>query len=513
MKPMKPVKLASLPILLCFYQLRLALSTTLVDSKGTLTRTSIPQSSLGNGIVAVITSPGTKSFFDFEDGVTVNRYDDVSVVCSPGATQVGSSLISKGNGAVAASSVSGSIVVCGITEGDLEFELADTRHGQTLTGIFRARLSSKEVEEEIVTLIITIPIDVDDSKIISEVNHIFECTKAEFGSNIDFEDLYRIEVETVVSEADAIKIMAMASNAASKVPIKSNVGKLIADMYSQEILTSETSPSATAALLACDLSYIKHYKSTRAKLMSWKYRAGRGLNIDNFGVLADQLISRVMERFDRDTISAAGILGSVASYRMETRSKLRERLVNEICNLFQQQVENLEETTLKKFNSMLLRKHGNDQTSVNDYYEENAKALNSALSTFELLMGELEVNSLALTKAKSLDEMSKKLNSALLSFPDSAAAKLKSLKQVTKTVNKTKQPTERSIDFGLDFVAMIRPDGFGNLQGFGGYQLGTNNIIVGVHNDADSPDVIAQFGGKRPPLLRFQPKLKVDVEL
>lgn len=109
--------------------------------------------------------------------------------------------------------------------------------------------------------------------------------------------------------------------------------------------------------------------------------------------------------------------------------------------------------------------------------------------------------------------MSTKLNSALLSFPDSPSARLKQMNQVSRAVNKKKEPTERKVDLGLDLVAMIRPDGFGNLQGFGGYQLGGNNIVVGVHNDADEPGVISQFGGKRPPFLRVQPKLKVDIEL
>ena len=57
------------------------------------------------------------------------------------------------------------------------------------------------------------------------------------------------------------------------------------------------------------------------------------------------------------------------------------------------------------------------------------------------------------------------------------------------------------------------PDGFGSLQGFCGYQLGRNSITLGIHNDADDPQTIAQFGGVRPPLLKVQPKLRVDVEL
>jgi len=77
-----------------------------------------------------------------------------------------------------------------------------------------------------------------------------------------------------------------------------------------------------------------------------------------------------------------------------------------------------------------------------------------------------------------------------------------------------KPPTERSVDFGLDLVAMIlRPDGFGNLQGDNNYRW--KYLFVRVHNDADEPGVIviAQFGGERPPFLRVQPKLKVDIEL
>merc|ERR1711971_1214316 len=98
-----------------------------------------------------------------------------------------------------------------------------------------------------------------------------------------------------------------------------------------------------------------------------------------------------------------------------------------------------------------------------------------------------------------------------MGFPDSPAAKIKSLAKVERTVSKKKDPTEGSIDVSLDLVAMFRPDGFGNLPGFAGYQLGPHSVTVGVHNDADDPGVIAQFGGVRPAFLRVQPKLRLDV--
>jgi hypothetical protein len=309
-----------------------------------------------------------------------------------------------------------------------------------------------------------------------------------------------------------IQVMAMATAAASESQPSGNISAAIVDTYSKLDSSSEVSPTITAAILSCDDAFSRHNRAARAKLTSWKSRVARGLTIDNFGSSSSQLITRTMDSFDRDTLMAAGLSGTAAPYRLELRSKLQGRIESTIRELFGVQVEILEKSTLKKFNAALLRKHGKD-LNIETFYNDNAAAVRSAAFTFDSAIDDLEVPSLSLTKAKASQEINTKLNSALLSFPDSPAARLKSMKGVTKVVNKQKQPSEPSVDLGLDFVAMIRPDGFGNLQGFAGYQLGGNNIIVGVHNDADSPDVISQFGGKRPPFIRVQPKLKVDVEL
>ena len=139
--------------------------------------------------------------------------------------------------------------------------------------------------------------------------------------------------------------------------------------------------------------------------------------------------------------------------------------------------------------------------------------MRSAAFQFASSAESLEVPSLSFRSSKAVQEMDGKLNNALMTFLDSPAAKIKSLQKVKQAVSKKKKPTEGSIDIALDLVAMIRPDGFGNLQGFAGYQLGPHSVTVGVHNDADDPGVISQFGGVRPPFLGVQPKLKLDVEL
>ncbi|CAN0572237.1 unnamed protein product, partial [Laminaria digitata] len=35
---------------------------------------------------------------------------------------------------------------------------------------------------------------------------------------------------------------------------------------------------------------------------------------------------------------------------------------------------------------------------------------------------------------------------------------------------------------------MVRQDGYGNLQGFGGYRMGPHTITMGYANDASLPD-------------------------
>ena len=307
--------------------------------------------------------------------------------------------------------------------------------------------------------------------------------------------------------------MDAAAEAAAESSSTGNISSSIADAYSKASKEAEASSLATASILACDDSYSRQNRSIRAKLAAWKSRSSRGLTIDNFGTFATQLLQKCMESYDRDTLLASSATASTAEYRLELRSKLQGKVETNLRNLFNAQVANLEKTTVKKFNSLLLRQHGKNNIGKEEFYNENAATVRTAAFAFETAVEELEIPSLSLTKTAAVSEIDKKLNTALLEFPDSPAARLKTMNQIVRTVSKKKKPTERKIDLGLDFVAMLRPDGFGNLQGFAGYQLGGNNVIVGVHNDADAPEVISQFGGKRPPFMRVQPKLKVDIEL
>ena len=269
-------------------------------------------------------------------------------------------------------------------------------------------------------------------------------------------------------------------------------------------------PQVAQAFLTCRQAYAKQARTARAKIAAWRSRAARGLVVDGFGTDAETLRRRALDGYDAETLASAGLPLQVASYRLEIRTQLQELIDGAINELFEAQVSNLEKSTIKKFQAQLLRSSASSEESA---FDDTAAAMRTWAYNFDATMDELEVPSLGLSKDKASREMSAKLNEALVEFPDSPAAQLKRMKQVKKTTSKQRKPSQRAVEFGLDLVAMIRPDGFGSLQGFAGYNLGGNSITVGVHNDADDPQVIAQFGGVRPPLLRVQPKLRIDAEL
>jgi Root hair defective 3 GTP-binding protein (RHD3) len=256
-------------------------------------------------------------------------------------------------------------------------------------------------------------------------------------------------------------------------------------------------------------------RRVRAVAAAWQSRIARGLCVDAFGQAAVDLRQLVLTNFDHATRSAIVLR---PAERAELRQQLQQLVDGTIQQAFQGQVTNLEKATLKRFQAALLKTLANEpKESAESIMTQQAAAMRKEALLFETRMGELEVPDDVVggcTKDAPLRELAAKLNDAWQAFPDSPVAKLHRTQQVTRVVNQEKSPGERSVRFGLDLVAMLRPDGFGSLQGFAGYQLpGGNSITFGVHNDADDPQVIAQFGGVRPPLLRVQPKLRVDVEL
>jgi hypothetical protein len=309
----------------------------------------------------------------------------------------------------------------------------------------------------------------------------------------------------------SIATEAAQSSRSSSEPISSILSQTLSQVRESGVaaLALDT-PHIAQAFVQVGNAFHKQSRVARARIAGWKARVARGLWIDGFGKEADVLRKRVLGSFDGETLPAAG-LPLVAGYRLEMRSQLQSLLDSAVEELYAFQIVNLEKATIKRLEKQLLRTVNEPSESAMD---TNAAAMRTESYQFESIAEDLQVPSLGLSKEKAVREMSAKLNDIMASFPDSPQAKIKRTQQVSKVVNKERKPSSRAIDFGLDLVAVLRPDGFGSLQGYAGYNLpGGNSVTFGVHNDADDPQVIAQFGGVRPPLLRIQPKLRVNVEL
>ncbi len=100
-------------------------------------------------------------------------------------------------------------MLSGITESDLEHGLDDTRHGQTLNGIFKQKIvdGSASADSKI-ALIVVVP-DSDsivEEEVLEEVEGIFITASVEVGGENDMSDLYDVSVVKVASEADASKV-------------------------------------------------------------------------------------------------------------------------------------------------------------------------------------------------------------------------------------------------------------------------------------------------------------------
>ncbi|KAL7497193.1 hypothetical protein ACHAWT_005240 [Skeletonema menzelii] len=505
-----------------------AAATTLVDSTGSLNKaSSLPPTTFkdgSSGVVALLTSPGTTgSLFPPTATVVV----DGSILKAPGASLEESTGLARGIGAAAAGTLADAVVLGGVTMGDIESGLAGTRHGRTLAELFSSVLQSKK-SGTASTLIIAVEetsgasSSVDADSIQESIEEIFDGVAAlVLGVNDEaLGGYFNVEVTVVKSSEDVTKVMDQAAKVATTSKSSSSVmgSKPFSTAFSEIYSTLSSSPDyadptpVAEAILACNDAYSRAFGMSRAKIASWKHRASRGLLVDKFGMNADSLLQRTLDLFDRDTMSAAG-LPAAGEQRLVIRQRLQQRMEKTLKDLFDVQMGILEKKTLKKFNHSLLKKLSKDGLDSAQFFEDNATALRTALFAFETSAALLEIPSLSLTKSNAVRDVTGKLNNALMTFPDSPAAKIKAMKKVQQTVSKKKKPSEGSIDLALDVVAMIRPDGFGNLQGFAGYQLGPHSVTVGVHNDADDPQVIAQFGGVRPPFIRVQPKLKLDVEL
>ena len=166
-----------------------------IDTTGALKVGGLPEPSSESGVYVVVTSPGTPSSLLSEAASSPICSVDGCLVCR-GATLSGTSeaeRVSLGT----CSLVAGAIVVDGVTVGDLQAGLADSRHGRTLTALFRARLQLLEGPSSKQSLILAVQGSeetLDTDSIVDDVKTLFQAVAVEKEGSPSFEDTYDVYV-------------------------------------------------------------------------------------------------------------------------------------------------------------------------------------------------------------------------------------------------------------------------------------------------------------------------------
>ncbi|CAN0286503.1 unnamed protein product [Ascophyllum nodosum] len=258
--------------------------------------------------------------------------------------------------------------------------------------------------------------------------------------------------------------------------------------------------SELVPLYKVDAAFGEVMASADGQLRSWRNTVGAGKVIPDFGAKSCKLYNSCVKAFDTKTLRFSSTIT-----RGSKRATLVSVMETTVKELYERQLAMLCAKAIKSYKASLVKLLEGDALDE----ESEAEVLRKTLFAFEADATALVPEVFDLEFEDEYEELEADLQEFSEKFADSPAAQAKAVQKVETKVKKPKG--ERSVGFGFGLVGMVRQDGYGNLQGFSGYRLGPHTITMGYANDASLPD--AGAGGQKPPLLRLQPKLNVDIDL
>ena len=213
--------------------------------------------------------------------------------------------------------------------------------------------------------------------------------------------------------------------------------------------------------------------------------------------------------------------------------------------LLKNQFTLLQNRATRDFRALLLKKAGQSKTkpwaetadaeSIKvdlGSREEQEQLLRNAAYAFQKSCSDL-VGVLDIDITQIYSDAKDSLQEILDTFSDTPAARLLLLRQLDKQTrdsanrltgsSKAKKGGKggrkgfglKGLNIGLNLVGMLRPPGYGNLQGFAGYATSLFglplDLLLGFQNDGDSPEIRGE--DRELPLLRLQPKVHIDIDL
>lgn len=237
-------------------------------------------------------------------------------------------------------------------------------------------------------------------------------------------------------------------------------------------------------MLKVESAYTAGLVYVESVLNEWHNRVGSGKIVSKFGKRAQELFETSQNKFRSRTMGVV-----TAREKAEKSRLLVETVLVSVKTLFTQQVAILESASLNNFRKLLKAQVVDDKPLS---AEKNQQMLRQAVFDFQTKVTDLEIPTFGLTLDSLKSDIASTLETMLAEFPESSIAKLEALKKMGKQVNNPKKKG-RSVNVAMTMVGMIRPPGYGNLQGYFNYATAFGNLPVdflfGIQNDGDSPEV------------------------
>lgn len=250
-------------------------------------------------------------------------------------------------------------------------------------------------------------------------------------------------------------------------------------------------------MLSIETAFSQNLHQAEAALAQIQIRISEGKSVSNFASRVNSLILTTLGDFNRR------VLGSpLVRERIERAKYLRSFIISSSQKMFYQivQLKELEHTRVfQKELVAVYKKYGGQDEKSQEMLAHSVKQLVRKFGfDYKAALAAIEDEGLGFVVPESeMKEFSEKVEAIANAFPESADARLIELRKMEKNVNKPPRKKKRrmgGLGFSLSLVGMLRPPGFGNLQGFCGYATSLFGIpldfLVGVQNDGDSLEVI-----------------------
>ena len=254
------------------------------------------------------------------------------------------------------------------------------------------------------------------------------------------------------------------------------------------------------ATYAADKSFEAAYARAATTIGAWRKVCNRGLEIQNFGTLASELMDECLGLFSGEHVAVEKRKGELKSF-----------LKSEITATYRSQVKTTTTSIVKKFDARLLQLLDGAKDSAVMPEEKVSKEVRASSAAFAAAIAKLVVPGVVGSEGglKESETFGELLSQKAADFEDTPAAKVLKFNKLQRKSQRSKKlpKNPRSIVPGLHLVAMMRQVGIGNLNGFAGYNFGPHSITCGYENNRGPPE-----SGDDSALLRLQPKIHFDVE-